>query len=331
METCHAFFTFRHRTGKSAGAEQPFAFAYLPLFVESTFIRDGSHSLVLYRYEASAALPSAYLECPAVVAADGGTSTVPVSLAKLLVVTRDSMIIRTFLCTYCPANSMQAHRQLGSTKYTQNDVLLKLFRWEKALLPDADLLRTTLLQLRYCPEPEIAKHLRPVLDALFGVLASSRNQQHELSDLVFADLVTILAIVQDRRFNNFRPVLETYISSHFVGSTVHTHLLRSLQALLGKRDDTESAQMLRSAIKVWDPLFRIILRSREIQRTRSVGMDVTSDHVEGVFRKDVAAVLASINSLLRATAPASIIGTQTLAVQHFASLLPEPQQDLPRG
>jgi hypothetical protein len=222
-----------------------------------------------------------------------------------------------------------AHARTGSTKYTQNDVLLKLFRWEKVLLPDSDLLRTTLQQLRYCSEPEIAKHLRPVLDALFGILASTRNQQHALSDLIFTDLVTILTLIADRRFNNFRPVLETYITRHFAGSTVHTHLLRSLQALLNKRDDTEAAQMLRSAIKVWEPLFRFVLRSREVQRTRNIGMDVTSDHVEGVFRKDVSAVLTSVNNLMRATAPASIIGTQTLAIQHFSGLLPSLSKIFP--
>jgi hypothetical protein len=101
IETCHVFFSFRHRTGKAASpaSEPPFAFAYLPLFVDATFIPDGSHSLVLYRYDPTAASPSAYLECPPVATA-AGVPPIPVSLAKLMVVSRDTMIIRTFLCSF---------------------------------------------------------------------------------------------------------------------------------------------------------------------------------------------------------------------------------------
>ena len=210
----------------------------------------------------------------------------------------------------------------GSTEYTQNNVLLKILRWEQALLPNPEDLRATLSQLRYCSETEIVKHLRPVLDALFGILASGRNHGNELSKLVFVDLVTILAIISDRRFHNFRPVFETYIDRHFNGTTTYTNILRELQALLVDRNNAETAQLLRSAIKVWDQLFSIVVRSREVQRARNVGMGVTSDHLEVTFKKDVSAVLTQINMLMVATSPASVIGTQMLAIQHFAALLP---------
>ena len=208
----------------------------------------------------------------------------------------------------------------GSTKYTQNDVLLKLLKWEQTLMADANDLRLTLTQLRYCSETEIVKHLRPVLDALFGILAS--NETDEVSSIVFADLVTILGIISDRRFNNFRPVLDTYIEHHFNGSMAHSHILRSLLTLLTDLNNAESAQLLRSAIKVWDQLFKIVVRSREIQRARTIGMGVTSDHVEAGFRREVSSVLTQINILMTASTPSSVIGTQTLVVQHFANVLP---------
>ena len=51
-------------------------------------------------------------------------------------------------------------------------------------------------------------------------------------------------------------------------------------------------------------------------------MGATSDHLEASFKRDVANILSQINLLMTATSPASIIGTQSLAIQHFASLLP---------
>ena len=196
-------------------------------------------------------------------------------------------------------------------------------RWEQVLLPHADELQTTLAQLKYCSESEIAKHLRPVLDALFGILASSANQSDDYSALIFADVVTILGIVADRRFLNFRPVLETYIDGHFAGSTAWSHILRSLQSLLTDHaTDATAAQTLRSALKVWAPLMRLVVRSREIQRTRNVGMGATSEHLDAAFKREVRSVVRAATALMGATTPASVIGTQTLVVQHFASILP---------
>lgn len=65
------------------------------------------------------------------------------------------------------------------------------------------------------------------------------------------------------------------------------------------------------------------MRSREIQRAKDVGMGVTSDHLEATFKRELSALLSAINLMMRSTTPSPIIGTQTLAVQHFASILPD--------
>jgi dedicator of cytokinesis protein 3 len=307
MERCHLFFTFRSRSKDRpppGTVEKPFAFAYLPLFPNNgAFLADGGHSLQLYRYDPQVTQPQSYLELVPLTMS-GQFPPVPAALAKTAFPLRDSMVLRTFLC---------------STRYTQNEVLLKLLNWQRDLGHDPEVLNDVLTKLRFCSEVEIIKFLRPIFDSLFGILASSHNGQGELDDLVFNALVTILGIVSDRRFHNFKPVLDMYIAEHFNFSSAASHILNSFQKLLA---DPE-APTLRAALKVWRWLFQLVVRSREVQRAKDVGMGVTSDHLETQFRKEILSVLTQVNELVAARQPSSIIGTQTLAVQNFAGILPD--------
>lgn len=67
-------------------------------------------------------------------------------------------------------------------------------------------------------------------------------------------------------------------------------------------------------------LFRTIIRSRELQRAKQVGSDVTSDSIEGAFKRELRGIFDEMNRIMELQAPASIIGTQVLAMQHFASI-----------
>lgn len=144
-----------------------------------------------------------------------------------------------------------------------------------------------------------------------------------MDDLVFQALVTILGIISDRRFTNFRPVVDVYIALHFTCSTASSHIIKSLHKLLRTPGSAEAGTTLRASLKVWDYLVKFIVRSREIQGAKHVGSGVTSDHLDSTFKRELSALLAQVNSLLRLSSPSSIIGTQTLAVQHFASILPD--------
>lgn len=135
--------------------------------------------------------------------------------------------------------------------------------------------------------------------------------------------MTILGIISDRRFTNFKPVVDVYIARHFTCSAASMRIIKSLDSLLRKTSSSEAGTVLRASIKVWDYLFKFVVRSRELQRAKDVGMGVTSDHLESAFKRELGGLLSRINSLMRASSPTSIIGTQTLAVQHFASLIPD--------
>lgn len=325
MPFCHLFFTFRHRNAKegrpgtagSAGGsseptERPFAYGYLPLFPDSrAFLQDGPHTLILYKADKLSAIPpDMYYGAPAFLGPSQRPESIPVPshLAKTAVPGPDSLIIRSFLC---------------STKITQNPELLGLLNWEQ--LADKAELATILSKFTFVGEVEIVKFLRDIFDSLFAVLVSKVNEGGDMDDLIFNALVTVLGIVQDRRFTNFQPVLDVYIDQHFTCAPAASRIVRSMNRLLADPTGSASASPLRNSLKVWHYVFRFVIRARELQRVKeaNVGSGATSEHFEQMFKKELQGHLHEVNKLMATTRPESIIGTQTLAIQHFASILPD--------
>lgn len=331
MQFCHLFFTFRHRNPKesrnslaaAAGSganirgasdpiERPFAYAYLPLFPDSrAFLQDGPHTLVLYKADKLNSIPpDLYYGAPAFLGPGQRPESIPVPshLMKGAVPSPDSLIIRSFLC---------------STKITQNPELLGLLNWEQ--LPDKNELCTILSKFTFVGEVEIVKFLRDIFDSLFAVMISRVNEQGDMDDLIFNAFVTVLGIIQDRRFTNFQPVLDVYIDQHFTCASAASRIIRSMNRLLADPTGASSASPLRNTLKVWHYVFRFVIRARELQRVKeaNVGSGATSEHFEQTFKKELQGHLHEVNKLMATTRPESIIGTQTLAIQHFASILPD--------
>ncbi|KAG5646304.1 hypothetical protein DXG03_003901 [Asterophora parasitica] len=315
----HLFFTFRNRTGREryngrAGldGDRPFAFAFQPLFPGNhAFVEDGSRMLVMYRAEKVAQISAdVYLSAPSWVPAGQRLDplTVPPEMQRLAPPMRDTLTIRSSLC---------------STRFTQNQVLLHLLNWEK--LADKEALPTILTTFTFVGEGEIVKFLRDIFDSLFGILVSHNNQSGEVDHLVFNALVTVLGIVQDRRFSNFQPVLDVYIEKHFNCAAASSHMIHSMNRLLLNPTSTETASPLRAALKVWHYLFKFIARSRELQKVKELGMGggATAEHLESTFKRELRSHLSEVTRMMSTSSPPSIIGTQTIALQHFTSILPE--------
>lgn len=313
----HLHFTFRNRTGRERGSkldpvDRPFAFAFQPLFPDKrTFVEDGSHTLVLYRADKLGQLsPELYLASPPWLAAGQRSEQLVINpeMQRLAPPLRDTLTIRT---------------SLASTQLTQNSVLLSLLRWEK--LADKELLSTILTKFTFVGEVEIVKFLRDIFDSLFGILISPNNSSGEMDHLVFNALVTVLGIVQDRRFSNFQPVLDVYIEKHFNCAPASSHMIHSLNRLLVNPTSNEFASPLRAALKVWHYIFKFIARSRELQKAKEAGMGggATAEHLEANFKRELRSHLAEVTRMMSTSSPPSIIGTQTIALQHFTSILPE--------
>ena len=314
----HVFFTFRNRgrdkqpRGGNETYDRPFAFAFVPLFPDGrAALEDGPHTLLLYRADRlSQVTPDMYLGAPSWVPPGQKPDQifVPPDLQRVAPVMKDTFTIRNSLC---------------STKYTQNPVLLSLLYWEQ--ITEEEELTTVLSKFTFVGEVEIVKFLGDIFNSLFGIMVSKHNESGEIDLLVFNALVTVLRIVQDRRFNNFQPVLDVYIENHFNCPQASSHMLRSMNLLLASPTSPDTASSLRAALTVWDYVFKFITRSRELQKAKELGIagGATAEHLESTFRRELRSHLGEINRLLSTTTPAAIIGTQTMAMQNFTSILPE--------
>jgi dedicator of cytokinesis protein 3 len=315
----HLFFTFRNRTGREragnrSGPDQmdrPFAFAFQPLFPDNAFVEDGSHMLVMYRSDKLAQItPEVYLTAPSSLASGQRPDqvAVPIEMQRVAPPLRDTLTIRSSLC---------------STRFTQNPVLRSLLSWDT--VGDRELLSAILTKFTFVGEGEIVKFLRDIFDSLFGILVSQSNQSGEMDLLVFNALVTVLGIVQDRRFSNFQPVLDVYIEKHFNCAPASSHMIHSMNRLLANPTSNETASPLRAALKVWHYIFKFIARSRELQKTKEIGMGggATAEHLDTTFKRELRSHLSEVTRMMSTSSPSSIIGTQTIALQHFTSILPE--------
>ncbi|TRM69677.1 hypothetical protein BD626DRAFT_590586 [Schizophyllum amplum] len=313
----HLFFTLRNRSARGRSdskngrpvtandtEERPFAFAFQPLYPDGrTFLEDGSHTLTLYRWDTLGA--DVYLSTKGR-SPDGDLQPVRHPSTDLTPL-RDTLTIRTSLC---------------STSLTQDPVLLSLLNWEQ--ISDRTLLSTVLKKFMFVGENEIIKFLQPIFDALFGIMVASSNSEGDVDSLVFNAIVTVLRIVQDRRFTNFQPVLDLYIAKHFGFHLAAPHIIRAMSRLLSDPTSSETASALRAALKVWHYIFRLITRSRQIGKAKegSLGGTTTAEILEQQFRRDLRGHLNEVNDLMTSSAPA-VLGTQTIALQHFPSILPE--------
>lgn len=118
------------------------------------------------------------------------------------------------------------------------------------------------------------------------------------------------ALVNDRRFEHFRPILDAYIKQHFSSSIAFSHIMKSLQLHIEGYAQPELAQDLRASIKVWQYLFKFIVASRKMQRVKEEHMNVTANHIERSFKRDLKQLLSAINTMMTAVTPPSVIGTQ---------------------
>ncbi|WVQ67084.1 uncharacterized protein L199_005278 [Kwoniella botswanensis] len=307
-EGYHLFLTFRSR-GKErhlnpdpSELEQPFAFAYLPLADGTACIKDGDHDLMLYKNERNVPpTPNAYLEAPALAQPGSGLSP---TLMKSLIPLRDRVTLRTYLC---------------SSLQTQDNTLRTLFVWHTSGGGNIDVLCSTLQLFSFVSEDEIAKFVPSVFDALFSILCTDHGaRQDEVELLILKSLIKVLAMTSDRRFPNFENVFNLYIDAQYHYPSSAFNLLRCMKKVMSTPLTTE----YRAFLKVWHLFFKFIIRSREHDRARGIGLDATSTHIESEFRSQTKSILEEINSLMRSNEK-QLIGTQTLAVQHYADILPD--------
>lgn len=277
----------------------PFALCWMPLWDQEAFLRDGSHSLLLHAYDKTTSSiengKGAYLSLPWS-ALGKNESTKDEAVTGPLA----TLVTETYLC---------------STEYSQDQVILGLINWRDRT---GNEILQLLKRMVFVPEIEIVKQLGDVFDALFGILVENAGNE-EYEDLVFNDVVTVLGIVHDRRFN-LGPLVDQYAENQFNFPFATPCLIRSYSRLLQATPDSQQSRHLRAAFKVGRHILKFIINAREQQKAKEEGIGITK--IQSTFNRDLHSIFESLEGLIQNSSPV-LVGNKTLVVQHFHTWLPE--------
>ena len=279
--------------------EFPFALAWMPLWDQQAFIRDGRHSLLFHAYDKSTSR---------IENGKGVYLSLPWSALGKNESTKDEAVTG-------PLATLQLETYLCSTEFSQDQLILSLLNWKEK--PVNDVL-DTLKRVVFVPEIEIVKQLSGVFDALFGILVENAGNE-EFEDLIFRDLVTVLGIVHDRRFN-LGPLVDHYAENQFNFPFATPCLIRSYLRLLQSASDAQQSRNLRATFKVGRHVLKFIINARQQQKAKEEGIGIT--RVQSTFNRDLHTIFRSLEQLMKNPSPA-MVGSKTLVVQHFHTWLPE--------
>uniref|UniRef100_A0A671Y9G3 Dedicator of cytokinesis 4b n=1 Tax=Sparus aurata TaxID=8175 RepID=A0A671Y9G3_SPAAU len=234
----HVRFEFRHCSTKDKGEKKLFGYSFVPLMQEDgRTLPDGTHELIIHKCEENTSLAdcSRYLKLPF------SKANLP-SNNQTLKGTKESFWITSFLC---------------STKLTQNGDMLDLLKWRA----HPERINDSLSKLKEIDGSEIVKFLQDTLDTLFGILDES-SQRYGLK--VFDSLVHIINLLQDSKFQHFKPVMDTYIESHFAGALSYRDLIKVLKWYVDRIVDAEHQDHIQQVLKASEYIFKYIIQSRRL-------------------------------------------------------------------
>ncbi|KAI9847374.1 MAG: hypothetical protein M1837_002562 [Sclerophora amabilis] len=296
VATCHVVATIADAPGP------PFAFSWMPLWDQQAFMRDGAHFPLLYKYDEWTSHPTSSNM------GKGGYLSLPWNSKGRDDLSKDEAVTG-------PLATLRVQSYLCSTVFSQDKVLLGLLRWRDQLPGD---LMEILRRVVFVPEIEIVKLLSEVFDSLFGILVEQAGND-DYEDLVFSALVTVLGIVHDRRFN-VGPLVDQYAESQFRYPFATPCLIRSFTRLLSNPAGMESSRKLRATFKVGRHILKFIINAREQQKAKEAGIGITS--TQPTFTRELRSIFRALEALMRNPVP-TLVGSQTLAVQHFHTWIPE--------
>jgi dedicator of cytokinesis protein 3 len=277
--------------------EFPFALIWMPLWDQQAFIHDGRHTLVMHAYDKCTSGVTggkgAYLSLPWQASGKDFASQIGDASGHMA-----TLVLESYLC---------------STEYSQDQVIISLINWKQQSSSNLlDLLR----KIVFVPEIEIVKQRSDVFDALFALLVH-KSGDSEFEDLIFSDLVTVLGIVHDRRFN-LGPLVDQYAQHHFEFPSASACLIRSYTRLLRSTSDSQQSRNLRASFKVGRYIMKFIVTARQQQKFQAEGLVTRQNN----FNEEMQSIFRALESLMR-NESAALVGSKTLLVQHFHSWLPE--------
>ncbi|CAL8242244.1 unnamed protein product [Merluccius merluccius] len=278
----HVRFEFRHCSTKEKGEKKLFGYSFVPLMQEDgRTLPDGTHELIIHKCEENANLA----ECSRYIKLPFSKTNLPAN-NQTLKSTKESFWITSFLC---------------STKLTQNGDMLDLLKWRA----HPERINDSLSKLKEIDGSEIVKFLQDTLDTLFGILDES-PKRYGLK--VFDSLVHIINLLQDSKFQHFKPVMDTYIESHFAGALSYRDLIKVLKWYVDRIVEAEHQDHIQQVLKASEYIFKYIIQSRRLYSLATGGQN------EDEFRICVHELFMSIRFFLSQENKGTCPVTQTQAV-----------------
>uniref|UniRef100_A0A452TM77 Dedicator of cytokinesis 4 n=1 Tax=Ursus maritimus TaxID=29073 RepID=A0A452TM77_URSMA len=291
----HIRFEFRHCSTKEKGEKKLFGFSFVPLMQEDgRTLPDGTHELIVHKCEENTNLQDTtrYLKLPF------SKGILLGSNHQAIKATKESFWITSFLC---------------STKLTQNGDMLDLLKWRT----HPDKITGCLSKIKEIDGSEIVKFLQDTLDTLFGIL--DENSQ-KYGSKVFDSLVHIINLLQDSKFHHFKPVMDTYIESHFAGALAYRDLIKVLKWYVDRITEAERQEHIQEVLKAQEYIFKYIVQSRRLFSLATGGQN------EEEFRCCIQELLMSVRFFLSQESKGSGALSQSQAV--FLSSFPAVYSEL---
>lgn len=177
---------------------------------------------------------------------------------------------------------------LCSTKLTQNVDLLSLLQWKA----HPERISEALGRVLRLDGEELVKFLQDILDALFSMFHTEDGNSTAHSGLVFQVLVSIFSLLEDSKFEHFKPVMDAYISGHFAAALVYKGLLSSVQHCADWVTAAEKQEPIIKCFRSLEYIFKFIIQSRLLFARATAGQ------YEDSFKRDLYCVFAALNKML---------------------------------
>ncbi|PSN57625.1 hypothetical protein C0J52_00521 [Blattella germanica] len=302
----HIRLEYRHcSTRDKTDNKKLFGFSFARLMeAGGATLRDGSHELYIYKCEDRVRLEtSSYLHLPS----SSRDTNVHVS---------SSTPAGSF--TRSSKESVNVYTLLCSTKLTQNVDLLSLLQWKE----HPDMIQEALSRVLRLNGEELVKFLQDVLDALFSMFSTEDGNSTTHSGLVFHALVSIFSLLEDSKFEHFKPVMDAYIKGHFAAALVYKGLLSSVQHCADWVSSTDKQEPIQKCFRSLEYIFKFIIQSRLLFAR------ATGGQYEDNFKKDLYNVFTALNKML-ATSSEVILQTQVALLHSISAVYEQLMQVLP--
>uniref|UniRef100_A0A0R3S2B9 C2 DOCK-type domain-containing protein n=1 Tax=Elaeophora elaphi TaxID=1147741 RepID=A0A0R3S2B9_9BILA len=244
-QNIHLRITFHHKKtfDKAKQEKGPFALAFARIMEGATLIKDGLHELLVYKIETGRFDDN-----------DTSYTRLPATREELKA-SQAQLRPQTTTFVYGEKNFLTIETVTCSTTLTHNKSLLDILRWKQNRSNLKERLEEISRPKFLAVGEELVKFIPNFCDALFEIL----DHYPDYDSLVFDDLVTLVQLVKEERYKNFRPVLDKYVEN-FHSTVAFLKLLPVLRERIENAEDTHERSL--NTMKSLGTLIKLIVRSK---------------------------------------------------------------------